>query len=175
MNYNIRDIKLTDFEDIAKNYYLRYEELELNTNLGVSVKREPPSLAEELDFFLGLYKKIMGDDACGKVAIVDEKVVGITTIQRFAKGYETDHIGILGIDINMEYRNFGIGQNLLSQIIKEAKTKFEMLILEVATFNEIAMHIYKKLGFLQYGLRPKALKRGNVYFDYILMCKELLK
>jgi ribosomal protein S18 acetylase RimI-like enzyme len=173
MNYFIRDVELSDFEDIAKNYYLRYEELKLNPKLVVSVKKEPPSLSEEFDFFTNLYKKIIGGDALCKIATIDKKAVGIVSVQRLAKGYEHDHIGILGVYVNEKFRNLGIGQALVKTIINDSKTKFELLTLEVFAINEIAIHIYKKFGFLQYGHMPKAIKRENSYFDYILMYKEV--
>ncbi|RZD17264.1 MAG: GNAT family N-acetyltransferase [Candidatus Acididesulfobacter guangdongensis] len=173
MNYFIRDMVLSDFEDVAKNYYLRYEELKFNPKLGVSVKKEPPTFSEELDFFVNLYKRIIDGDVLCKVAIIDDNVVGIVSVQRLAKGYEHDHIGILGVDINEKFRNFGIGQALLKTIINDSKAKFELLTLEVSVVNEIAIHIYEKIGFSQYGLKPKALKRGNSYFDYILMYMEV--
>ena len=100
-----------------------------------------------------------------------------------AKSDENEIIGFAGILINYDtvelmnivvrkkYRNQGIGQKLLEEIIKIArKTKLEILNLEVNERNIYAIKLYEKNGFKKIGMRPKYYNNQN---DAILMQKEI--
>ena len=60
----------------------------------------------------------------------------------------------------------------------EAVTEFaaqhlEVIQLAVVSGNDAALRLYNRLGFVQYGVEPNALKQEGRYFDEILMTKEL--
>lgn len=83
-----------------------------------------------------------------------------------------EHVGILGIVLKKEYRNQGIGSELLQKIISEAKQQLptlEIITLGVFANNDRGLHVYKKIGFKQYGVLPKGAKRRGEYIDHIDM------
>ncbi|WP_421779835.1 GNAT family N-acetyltransferase [Kiloniella litopenaei] len=74
-----------------------------------------------------------------------------------------------GIYIKPEMRGNGLAKQLISHIIEMAKHRTEELLLTVVTSNTSAIKLYKKLGFIEYGCEPRALKVGDCYYDELLM------
>lgn len=107
------------------------------------------------------------------VAFCDDKIVGwvdiIPNAQAFAK-----HRGTLGIGIIDGYRKRGIGTALIEAASQHAKSiGIEKVELGVREDNKNAELLYKKLGFVTYGIRINAIKIGETYYNEILMEKYL--
>lgn len=65
------------------------------------------------------------------------------------------HVGDIGISIAAQYREEGIGYELLSTLIGEGKKKgLRLLIIHCFENNDRALHIYEKLGFKKSGTVP---------------------
>lgn len=83
-------------------------------------------------------------------------------------------IGYLGIGLLKEYRGKGIGQQLLESTIQVAIQKgFKKVELEVRASNARAIHLYKKLGFLEEKRVENGLCIDGVNEDVIQMAKAL--
>jgi RimJ/RimL family protein N-acetyltransferase len=82
-----------------------------------------------------------------------------------------NHIGSLGIIIQKNYRDLGIGYNLIDFAIRESKriNHKEKIILSCFSNNERAIYLYKKLGFKIVGTRKKQFYMDSKYHDEILM------
>lgn len=86
------------------------------------------------------------------------------------------HIGVFGITIAKSFRGEGIGKLLMDLIIKEAKKELielRIITLEVFSANEMAKNLYKKIGFMDYGLLPDGVFRNNTYENVNLMYKKI--
>jgi RimJ/RimL family protein N-acetyltransferase len=81
------------------------------------------------------------------------------------------HIGKLGIIINSEFRNIGIGYHIIDFAIRESKrlNKKEKIILSTFTENKRALHLYIKMGFITVGIRRKQFYMNSRYYDEVLM------
>lgn len=92
----------------------------------------------------------------------DDKVIGYVGMWvSFGEG------NINNIAVLPEYRGQGYGALLLEQLIFYAKEhKFTFLTLEVRASNERARALYRKMGFLETGIRKKYYERTE---DAILM------
>ena len=165
----IRELQWNDMNDIIDNYYSYYEEVKRDPEFGIIFFHAKPSFDSEVEWFSNLYKNTLRGDAFVKVAVEDGKVVGICDILRLRPGTEASHNGILGIAIKEGYRDKGIGKALISDALDAARGKLEIVSLGVLTTNKRAYSLYRKLGFIEYGMRPKSVKRGKRYFDEILM------
>lgn len=65
------------------------------------------------------------------------------------------HVGDIGISIGKDYRNEGIGAELLLTLIEEGKKAgLKLLILHCFENNARALHLYEKLGFKRSGTVP---------------------
>lgn len=81
-----------------------------------------------------------------------------------------DEAEIMDIVTKKIYRNQGFCNALLNRLIVEAKNKnIKRLNLEVNESNEIAIHLYKKLGFIENGRRKNYYRNE----DAILMSKKI--
>jgi RimJ/RimL family protein N-acetyltransferase len=82
------------------------------------------------------------------------------------------HRGSLGIAVVKQWRGQGVGTALLQTLLQWAATNplIEKVCLEVFATNARAIRLYKTLGFLEEGLRPKEIKLGPArYVDTVAM------
>lgn len=80
----------------------------------------------------------------------------------------------LGCDIHPNYRGFGFGYQAYSQFIDRIYTMFNLknIQLEVLANNERAIHLYKKLGFIDIGISPDKIIKNDIEIDSIIMKHE---
>ena len=137
-------------------------------------QEEKISLGEEKEWLDGMLKKINQDKAVQLFVFVNEQLAGVSDI--VMKDKAEKHVGIFGITIAKSFRNEGIGTLLMKRIIEEAKQHLkELKILTLTCFadNKIAIKLYKKMGFVEYGKLPKGLIRKGKFTDHIYMFKEV--
>ncbi len=99
------------------------------------------------------------------VAKWNQKIVGFAGIKILM-----DEADIMNIVIKKDFRNQGIGSLLLEKLINLAiKSNLACITLEVMEENYSAIHLYRKFGFEQTGLRK------NYYHDKngLIMTKKL--
>ena len=86
------------------------------------------------------------------------------------------HRGTLGIAVVKEWRGRSIGTALMESLLEWATGNplIEKVCLEVFATNKTAIRLYKKLGFVEEGLRPNDIKIGpGRYVDTLAMGKFL--
>ena len=170
IKFRVRDLKFDDGPKLIKLYYGYYDELRHgNKELGLTLFRKKPTYESEIDWFAGAYKGFLNGSKIAKVAEVGGKVVGLCDISTSRPDSEMDHVGLLGIAIMDGHRSSGIGTALIGAALKEARAKFEIVRLGLFAGNARAMALYKKMGFVEYGRMPRAIKRGKRYFDEVFM------
>lgn len=93
------------------------------------------------------------------VALENDKIVGYVGAEMLY-----DHIDIIAIAIDANYRKMGIATSLLNEIISICKSKnFDSIFLEVRTSNTPAIKLYEKLGFYKINVRPNYYKTEDAY------------
>jgi RimJ/RimL family protein N-acetyltransferase len=106
-------------------------------------------------------------------AFRDAEFVGMAGFLR-REGIKDAHKGYLwGMYVRAGARNAGVGRKLAQAVIEYARRHVEMLQLDVVSENEAARRLYASLGFVEYGIERKALKRHGRYYDEVLMAKDL--
>ena len=112
-----------------------------------------------------------------------ERLAGTTVFAAYAEGRIVGMAGfaaetgpkdrhkgfVWGVYVAPEGRREGAGRGLVSAVMAHARGRVEQLTLTVTAGNEAALALYEGLGFVRYGLEPRALKSGSVYHDEILM------
>ena len=98
------------------------------------------------------------------------KVIGVAGLQG-GRRRATRHSGAVGISVDREWRDKGVGSALLRYMIEWAKTSntITRIELEVMTHNERAIHVYEKLGFKLEGKRLAAMYKDGQYIDIYVM------
>jgi ribosomal protein S18 acetylase RimI-like enzyme len=102
-----------------------------------------------------------------------ETLIGICALA-FSPRIKMKHIAeIHSMYVKQEYRNQNIGYNLIQMAFDLCKEKdVEIVRLSVVDGNDSAINLYKKLGFVEYGIEKKTIKYENKYYDLVLMDKE---
>lgn len=97
------------------------------------------------------------------IAEIDNKVVGYGGIWLIlTEGHITN------IAVKKEYQGLGIGNKLVEGLIIYCTSRgIDSMTLEVRKSNIVAQNLYKKYGFIDYGIRPKYYSDNNE--DAIIM------
>ncbi len=130
-------------------------------------------VVEEQCFNSGYARKTFEKEIENKIAIYfaavkEEKVVGYVGLWDICGTAE-----IIDVAVHRDYRRQGVAKRLLEAMIGECENRgiFEVN-LEVRESNFAARELYRKLGFLENGLRKKYYENKETA---ILMQKKLLK
>jgi ribosomal protein S18 acetylase RimI-like enzyme len=171
---SVRDLRWEDFSALTEGYYALYEERQSGAPIGITLFAEKPSLANEVDWFSGLYKSTLSGSSVALVAEVDGRAVGLCTVRGLPAPGEGSHVGVLGILVHRADRGHGIGEELFRQTIERCRGKFEMIVLDLFADNVRAKALYLRHGFRSAGTIPNGIKRGNRYIDHERMYLPLL-
>ncbi len=108
-------------------------------------------------------------------AWLDGVLVGNLALFR-SNGVKTRHQAELArMYVAPEARGRGIGWRLLQAVLERARQLpgLELVSLGVMSENTEAIGLYRKAGFVQTAVVPKALKLDGRYYDAVLMMLEL--
>ena len=118
-------------------------------------------LESPLDRLLGAY---VGDELAG--------IVGLAFEPREKARHK---VTLFGMYVNAAYQQKGLGRRLVEAALDEARRhpRLKVIQLTVTAGNDAAFALYRRCGFIQYGLEPLAVRVGVDYFDKIYMWREL--
>ena len=103
------------------------------------------------------------------VALIAGKVVGWCDICPIGRPVYA-HGGVLGMGILAEHRGRGIGEALMRSALEQARTRgLTRIELTVRADNERAIALYRKIGFLDEGVKRKAIRVDGRYIDVVCM------
>jgi putative acetyltransferase len=103
------------------------------------------------------------------------KVVGILDFTAY-KSDKMRHRGILGVSVHSDMRGEGVGQLFFKKLLQEVRVIEGLTHIELSMMSENheAYHLYKKVGFKEFGRRPQAYKQPDGSFcDEVMMAIEL--
>jgi len=107
------------------------------------------------------------------VAVIDERVVGMVSIDTFPTRPRRKHAGAIGISVHEEWQGKGVGAALMRAIIDFADNWLNLTRLELEVFsdNGAAIHLYSRFGFEVEGtLRQHAFRDGQ-FVDSTMMAR----
>lgn len=106
---------------------------------------------------------VMGNVPCGLAFL------NLQGYKKFA------HQCLITIIVDENFRNRGVGTQLLKDLFSLAKETFhlEMLHLEVYETNP-AINLYRRMGFTEFGAQKHFIKEDGRYIGKILMQKSLI-
>ena len=118
----------------------------------------------------------IGGDGYILIVMKDDEMIANSDIS-FLNGHVKErHRSAVGITVDKNYWNKGVGTIIFEELIKLAKKHegTEQIELGVISANQRARHLYEKMGFRETGIVPKALKLPDgTYLDEILMTRFL--
>ncbi|MGG3468707.1 GNAT family N-acetyltransferase [Neobacillus pocheonensis] len=157
-------IRLLGPTDAKKYWDLRLEALKQNpeaflTSYEDALKRENPVEQTARNF------SQPGNYTFG--AFDNEELIGVVTLLQEQAEKIKHRANIYAMYVTPAKRSLGVGEALLSEALKIARTidEIEKVNLSVIASNEKAKMLYTKLGFKRYGYEEKALKINGGYLD----------
>lgn len=105
------------------------------------------------------------------VAVFEERVVGMLSVQTFPQRARRRHAGALGISVHADWQGRGVGSALMRAGLDLADNWLNLtrLELEVYTDNEAAIKLYERFGFEREGtLRQHAFRDGRYVDSYVM-------
>jgi ribosomal protein S18 acetylase RimI-like enzyme len=106
-------------------------------------------------------------------AFVGMKMIGACTVRR-REPKDIRHTGLLGVTVLEDYRGVGVGERLITEVLKAAyRIGIWLIELEAITVNESAIHLYEKVGFRKVGVVPSKFIRNGRHLDTLLMYIDL--
>ncbi|HEY1860258.1 MAG TPA: N-acetyltransferase, partial [Gemmataceae bacterium] len=114
------------------------------------------------------------NESPGDLVLVAEAAGSVVALLFFESGprKRQAHRGSLHMSVERAWRGKGVGEGLLNVLMAWAKGNplIEKVGLSVLSSNTRAIGLYKKLGFIEEGRRPREIKMGpREYVDEILM------
>ena len=107
------------------------------------------------------------------IAFVEADYAGHLTLQP-EEWMASGHVAKLGIIVQREFRNMGVGRALMETAEEIAlATDYEKIILSTFHNNEIANALYFSLGYKKVGVRKSHFRMPDGYIDEVLMEKQL--
>ena len=118
-------------------------------------------LDSPLDRLLGAFE---GDQLAG--------IVGLAFEPREKARHK---VTLFGMYVTQAHQHKGLGRRLVEAALDEARQypRLKVIQLTVTAGNDAAFALYRRCGFIQYGLEPLAVRVGVDYFDKIYMWREL--
>ncbi len=105
------------------------------------------------------------------VGVIDDRIVGMVSVDTFPHKPRRRHAGLLGISVHEEWQGKGVGKELMRAIIDFADNWLNLtrLELEVYADNEAAIHLYERFGFEHEGTMRQHAFRDGQYVDSKMM------
>ena len=128
----------------------------------------PGAISEPSEAFW-ISELIRAEESLALVAEADGEIVGNVLVS-VDRGRATEHIGVLSICIAIDWRDVGIGSELVAGAQAWARERgLGKISLGVFPDNERAIAVYERRGFVREGLRRRQYRSGDAYRDEVLM------
>lgn len=139
----------------------------------LSFTGKPKTFAEEENWIKNAILNMKAGRSFIIWAIIDgNKIVGQADVNR--GGTRDFHVGKIGLMVDKDFRQDGIGRFLLEYILEQAKKMgIKIAVLDSFGDNKIAINLYKKFGFKEYARLPRGYFCKRRYSDAVKMYKEL--
>jgi GNAT superfamily N-acetyltransferase len=127
-------------------------------------------LEEEIDLPLDAFATRLEDEAVFG-AFGDGALAGVAGFRRPPYARKAHKGELFGVYVRPVQRNGGVGTRLLEAVIGHARDEVEQLHAAVVLEALPARRLYRRLGFVPYGIEPGGLKVGTRRFDQELLVR----
>jgi ribosomal protein S18 acetylase RimI-like enzyme len=115
-----------------------------------------------------------GEDATIFLASHDADLVGMTGVRLGSSSKTRHHALIWGVYVHPDWRGNRMAEALIDHCLTWAQTNGAVIAtLGVSTTNQAAIRCYERCGFKVYATAPKTNFYEGMYYDELLMAREL--
>jgi putative acetyltransferase len=140
----------------------------------ISFQGEHVSQRHEQQYVSDMIIKMSHHQALVLILTTGKTIIGTAHLTQ--KPRIQNHVADLGISIHKDYRNRGLGRQLLTNLLDQGKQhipKLKIVTLQLLANNQAALHLYQQLGFIKYGQLPSGHQHQHKLVDTILMYKPV--
>ncbi|GAB3828047.1 GNAT family N-acetyltransferase [Dactylosporangium cerinum] len=135
---------------------------------------EPPSLPEVADLLGHVAAAARAGDGALRVAYAGDRLVGLGYWLRYARPTHRPHADLEKLAVAADAHGQGVGRALTAALIADARqARIEVLTLDARGDNSNALHLYRSLGFTEYGRLPDFVAVGPRRYDKVLLMLDL--
>ncbi|GAA2056232.1 hypothetical protein GCM10009839_76600 [Catenulispora yoronensis] len=129
---------------------------------------EPPARGEVAELVDRVCAAARVGDGALQLAYADERLVGLGYWLRYARPTHRPHADLEKVAVAFEAQGLGIGRQLTVALVDSARAAgIEVLTLDARGDNEHALHLYRTLGFREYGRLPDFVAVGERRYDKV--------
>ena len=129
---------------------------------------EPPSRDEVAELLDHVVAAVHAGDAALRAAYLDRRLVGLGYWLRYARPTHRPHADLEKIAVDAAAHGRGVGRALTTALIADARQAgIEVLTLDARGDNSNALHLYRSLGFTEYGRLPDFVAVGERRYDKV--------
>ena len=135
---------------------------------------DPPSQVEVAELLDGVVSAVHAGDAALRVAYLDRRLVGLGYWLRYARPTHRPHADLEKLAVAAAAHGRGIGRALTAALVTDAdRAGIEVLTLDARGDNTNALHLYRSLGFTEYGRLPDFVAVGERRYDKLFYMLDL--
>jgi len=173
VSITIRTLKRGDLDALLRFAAIISKEKATNPSLGIVSLDHRPTRREEKEFLGSIIKGVRERNVVSLAAFSGREIVGHADVWR-RKPKDVRHTGVFGIIIRDGYRDVGIGERLMREVLNQSRRLGVWLVeLTVFSFNDRAIHVYERMGFNRVGTVPHKIVRRGRHIDEIAMYADL--
>ncbi|MFE0462428.1 GNAT family N-acetyltransferase [Kitasatospora sp. NPDC058965] len=135
---------------------------------------EPPDGPEVAELLGGVLAAARAGDAALRAAYLGERLVGLGYWVRYARPTHRPHADLEKVAVEAAAHGRGVGRALTAALIADARRAgIEVLTLDARGDNAGALHLYRSLGFTEYGRLPDFVAVGEQRYDKVFCMLDL--
>ncbi|MFG2884764.1 GNAT family N-acetyltransferase [Streptomyces sp. NPDC048297] len=129
---------------------------------------EPPSRDEVAELLGHVLSAVRAGNASLRAAYLDRRLVGLGYWLRYERPTHRPHADLEKIAVAGAVHGRGVGRTLTASLIADAReAAIEVLTLDARGDNSNALHLYRSLGFTEYGRLPGFVAVGEHRYDKV--------
>jgi ribosomal protein S18 acetylase RimI-like enzyme len=130
---------------------------------------DPPGFDEVAALFAGVLAAASAGDAAIRAAYMGGSLAGMGYWLRYQRPTHWPHADLEKIAVAPALGGHGIGRALITALVEDARTAdIEVLTLDCRGDNANALHLYRSVGFTEYGRLEGFVAFGDRRYDKVL-------
>jgi ribosomal protein S18 acetylase RimI-like enzyme len=135
---------------------------------------EPPSRDAVVELLGHVVSAARAGDAALRAAYLDRRLVGLGYWLRHTRPTHRPHADLEKVAVDATAQGRGVGRALTAALIADAREAgIEVLTLDARGDNTGALHLYRSLGFTEYGRLPDFVAVGELRYDKVFHMLDL--